>query len=61
MKSSSRFPARIANSQYTLIVWAIVPGYVVFGDVPDPLTLLGGAVIIRRALHLLARTGAGSA
>jgi drug/metabolite transporter (DMT)-like permease len=41
--------------QYTLIVWAIVLGYVVFGDVPDPLTLLGGAVIITAGLYIFWR------
>ena len=32
--------------QYTIIVWAIVLGYGVFGDVPDPFTLAGAAIII---------------
>jgi len=41
--------------QYTLIVWAIVLGYVVFGDVPNPLTLLGGAVIITAGLYIFWR------
>ncbi len=31
---------------YTLLVWAVVIGYVGFGDVPDPWTLLGGAVVV---------------
>jgi len=34
--------------QYTFILWAIVFGYFVFGDVPDAL-LLGGAAIIAAA------------
>ena len=42
--------------QYTLIIWAIVLGLVVFGDMPDALMLLGAAVIIGAGLlHLLAR------
>jgi len=41
--------------QYTLILWAIVLGYVVFGDVPDPLTLVGGAVIIAAGLYIFWR------
>ena len=41
--------------QYSLIVWAIVLGYVVFGDVPDPLTLLGGTVIITAGLYIFWR------
>lgn len=30
-------------------------GYVVFGDVPDPFTLLGGAVIIGAGLYIFWR------
>jgi drug/metabolite transporter (DMT)-like permease len=41
--------------QYTLIVWAIVLGYAVFGDIPDPFTLLGGAVIISAGLYIFWR------
>jgi drug/metabolite transporter (DMT)-like permease len=36
--------------QYVLIVWAIVLGYVVFGDVPGAFMLLGAAVIISAGL-----------
>jgi len=36
----------VAPYQYTLIVWAIVLGYLVFGDVPDLATLAGAAIII---------------
>jgi drug/metabolite transporter (DMT)-like permease len=41
--------------QYTIIVWAIVLGYAVFGDVPDPLTLAGAAVIIAAGLYIFWR------
>jgi drug/metabolite transporter (DMT)-like permease len=41
--------------QYTIIVWAIVLGYAVFGDVPDPLTLCGAAVIIVAGLYIFWR------
>jgi drug/metabolite transporter (DMT)-like permease len=41
--------------QYTLIVWAIVLGYVVFDDVPDPFTLFGAAVIITAGLYIFWR------
>jgi drug/metabolite transporter (DMT)-like permease len=41
--------------QYTIIVWAIVLGYAVFGDVPDPLTLCGAAVIIAAGLYIFWR------
>lgn len=31
---------------YTLLLWAIVIGYVMFGDLPDRWTLLGAAVVV---------------
>jgi drug/metabolite transporter (DMT)-like permease len=41
--------------QYTTIVWAVVFGYLVFGDVPDAAMLIGAAVIIASGLFILAR------
>ena len=41
--------------QYTLIVWAIVFGYVFFGDVPDLLTLIGAAIIVAAGLFIYFR------
>ena len=53
--------------QYTMIVWAVGLGWLVFGDVPDVFTLTGAAIIIAcgtlypvaRADRDAARTGAG--
>jgi drug/metabolite transporter (DMT)-like permease len=45
----------VAPYQYTLIVWAIILGYLVFGDVPDPLTLMGAAIIIVAGLYIFWR------
>ena len=45
----------VAPYQYTLILWAVVLGYVVFGDVPDALTLAGAAVIIAAGLYIFWR------
>ncbi len=41
--------------QYTLIVWAIVFGYVFFGDVPNLLTLIGAAIIVGAGLFIYFR------
>jgi drug/metabolite transporter (DMT)-like permease len=38
--------------QYTMIIWAIVLGYAVFGDVPDLLMLAGAAIIIAAGLYI---------
>lgn len=39
--------------QYTLIIWALVFGWLVFGDWPTPAMLLGAALIIAAGLALL--------
>ncbi len=41
--------------QYTIIVWAIVLGYVVFGDLPDVFTLSGAIIIIATGLYIFWR------
>jgi drug/metabolite transporter (DMT)-like permease len=41
--------------QYSMIVWGIVFGFVVFGDVPDIAMLIGAAVIIGSGLYIFMR------
>ena len=41
--------------QYTMIVWATVFGYAVFGDIPNLLTLAGAAIIIGAGLYIFWR------
>jgi len=41
--------------QYTLIVWAVVFGYVFFGDVPATATLIGAAIIVGAGLFIFVR------
>jgi drug/metabolite transporter (DMT)-like permease len=38
--------------QYTMILWAILFGYAVFGDVPDLFMLAGAAIIIVAGLYI---------
>jgi drug/metabolite transporter (DMT)-like permease len=45
----------LAPFAYTQIAWALVLGYLVFGDVPDVWMLLGGAVIIASGLYVFYR------
>jgi drug/metabolite transporter (DMT)-like permease len=40
---------------YTQIVWMILIGLVVFGDVPDMWTLIGAAIVIASGIFVLAR------
>lgn len=41
--------------QYTLIVWAVVFGYLVFGDVPPLHVLVGAVIIIAAGLYIFVR------
>jgi drug/metabolite transporter (DMT)-like permease len=47
--------ATIAPFQYSQMTYAILAGLFVFGDMPDPLTLIGAAVIIASGLYVLRR------
>ena len=41
--------------QYSMIVWAVMFGYVVFGDVPSVATIVGAAIIIAAGLYIFIR------
>jgi drug/metabolite transporter (DMT)-like permease len=41
--------------QYTMIVWAVAFGYIVFGDVPSLSTATGAAVVIAAGLYIFFR------
>jgi len=41
--------------QYSMIVWAIMFGYVVFGDTPSVATLVGAAIIIAAGFYIFLR------
>jgi drug/metabolite transporter (DMT)-like permease len=41
--------------QYSMIVWAVMFGITVFGDVPRPATILGALIIIAAGLYIFLR------
>src|SRR5579872_1025625 len=41
--------------QCTMILWAVMFGYIVFGDVPSPSMALGAAIIIAAGLYIFVR------
>jgi len=41
--------------QYSMIVWAVMFGYVVFGDLPSVATIVGAAIIIAAGLYIFIR------
>jgi drug/metabolite transporter (DMT)-like permease len=52
----ARTPAPVLSPFiYTQLLWVIVLGFVVFGDLPDGWTLIGAAVVIASGLYLLSQ------
>ena len=45
----------LAPFMYTGLIWMILLGYLVFGDKPEPRTLVGASIIIASGLYLLYR------
>jgi drug/metabolite transporter (DMT)-like permease len=41
--------------QYTLIVWSVVFGWLMFAELPDVFTIVGGAIIIAAGLYIFWR------
>jgi drug/metabolite transporter (DMT)-like permease len=41
--------------QYSMIVWAVLFGYLVFGDVPSSATIIGAAIIIGAGFYIFLR------
>ena len=41
--------------QYSMIIWAVIFGFVVFGDVPSPATIIGASIIIGAGLYIVLR------
>ncbi len=45
----------IAPFRYTALLWAILLGYLIFGDVPDQAMIAGALVVIVSGLYMLYR------
>jgi drug/metabolite transporter (DMT)-like permease len=49
-------PASVLSPfMYTQVVWVIIAGFIVFGDLPNVWTLAGSAIVIASGLYLLYR------
>ena len=44
-----------APFRYTIIIWALLYGFLFWGDVPDALTIVGGALIVASGIFTLYR------
>lgn len=47
----------VAPFRYTGLIWALVLGWLVFGDWPAPLTLLGAVIVVGSGVFMLYREG----
>lgn len=47
--------ATVAPFKYSGIIWAVLFGYFVWGDIPDAFILTGGALVIASGLYILHR------
>ncbi|MCJ8140041.1 DMT family transporter [Falsirhodobacter halotolerans] len=47
----------VAPLQYSMLVWGVILGFIVFGDVPRPGMLLGGALIVLSGLMVMRGRG----
>lgn len=47
--------AVVAPFQYTQMLWGVLLGYLVWGDVPDRALLVGGGIVIASGLYILHR------
>ena len=45
----------VAPYRYTALIWALALGWLVFADIPDPLTLAGSAIVVGSGLYMLWR------
>ena len=45
----------VSPFRYTMLVWALLVGLFVFGDMPRPLTLLGAAIIVASGIYTFYR------
>ena len=45
----------LAPFRYSLLLWACITGYLVFGEIPDRWTALGGSLIVGSGIYALHR------
>ena len=47
----------VSPFRYTALIWAIILGFVVFGDIPDTWTLIGSAIVVLMGIYTFYREG----
>ena len=52
IKALEMAPASVLQPfNYTLLVWATTVGFLVFGDLPDGVTIAGAAIVVGSGLY----------
>ncbi len=45
----------ISPFRYTILIWAILSGMIVFGDIPDSMTIIGSTIVVLTGLYTFYR------
>ena len=45
----------ISPFRYTILIWAILLGIIVFGDIPDLLTIIGSVIVVLTGIYTFYR------
>ena len=48
-------PSLVGVFEYTYFIWAVIIGYVIWGDVPSTTSLIGVAIVIGSGIYVLRR------
>jgi S-adenosylmethionine uptake transporter len=51
----------VAPMQYSQMIWAAIYGFLIFGERPDTMTLIGASVIIASGIYIVLREGRSNA
>ena len=47
--------ALVSPFRYTALVWAVLLGYLVWGDIPDQWTIAGSTIVVLSGIYLALR------
>ena len=48
-------PALVSSFEYTALIWATLLGFMIWGDLPDTITLVGASIVVASGLYIIYR------
>jgi drug/metabolite transporter (DMT)-like permease len=48
-------PSLLAPFEYTAMIWAVLFGFIMFGDIPDKAIWIGGGIVVASGLYIIHR------